>query len=263
MKDFLDAAAARVNSRDFIAEDPVQFPRRFSKQPDIETAGLLAATIAWGNRRMICRDADRMLGLMADDPAAFTLEGAFEEIPDEVNIHRTFFGRNLKYYLRTLRIIFKRYGSVEAFAKTKGVVGSRFPAWKLVEELQKTALEANLGKFDSRCFPINLQQTALKRVNMAMRWFVRDDGIVDMGIWKTMKPSQLFIPLDVHVGKISRGLGLLERKSNDRKAVEELTIRLREYNPEDPCLYDFALFGIGIESGKSFRNEAAKPDLVI
>lgn len=247
IKELLDEAAARINSPEFIEKDPVQFPRRFSAQADIEVAALLAATIAWGNRTMICRDADRMLSLMADDPAAFTLEGAYEEIPDELNIHRTFFGRNLKYWLRTLRRILKENGSLEAFAVKQGVCGDPAPAWRLVEEIRKIALEENSGQTDSRCFPTNLSQSALKRINMALRWLVRDDGIVDLGIWKNIRPSQLYIPLDVHVGRISRELGLLSRRTNDRKAVEELTETLRGFNPQDPCLYDYALFGIGIE----------------
>ena len=98
----------------------------------------------------------------------------------------------------------------------------------------------------SRCLPQNLSTTALKRVNMALRWLVRDDGIVDMGIWDVIKPSQLFIPLDVHVGDVSRELGLLSRKSDDKRAVLELTGHLRRFNPSDPVIYDYALFGIGM-----------------
>ena len=98
-----------------------------------------------------------------------------------------------------------------------------------------------------RCLPDNLKSTPLKRVNMALRWLVRDDGIVDMGVWKALKPSQLFIPLDVHVADTSRALNLLSRKSNDRKAVLELTDALRQFDPADPIKYDFALFGLGIE----------------
>ncbi len=101
-----------------------------------------------------------------------------------------------------------------------------------------------------RCLPLGLDKSALKRFNMALRWLVRDDGIVDMGVWKALKPSQLFIPLDVHVGNVSRGLGLLDRKQNDRRAVEELTATLRTLRPADPVVYDFALFGIGIDSKK-------------
>lgn len=246
LKDLLDQEAERINSPSFIGEDPVQFPRRFERQEDIEAASLLSATIAWGNRKMICRDCDRLMGLMADDPYAFIMEGAWDAIPDEMNIHRTFFGRNLKYYLRGLQLVFKRYGTVEGLAAASGASESRLPAWTFVKMLGDVLAEANEGERDSRCLPVNVESTALKRVNMALRWLVRNDGIVDMGVWTAIKPSQLFIPMDVHVSDVSRQLGLLERKSTDRKAVEELTGRLRMYRPEDPCVYDYALFGIGM-----------------
>lgn len=246
LKDLLDQEAERINSPSFIGEDPVQFPRRFERQEDIEAASLLSATIAWGNRKMICRDCDRLMGLMADDPYAFIMEGAWDAIPDEMNIHRTFFGRNLKYYLRGLQLVFKRYGTVEGLAAASGASDSRLPAWTFVKMLGDVLAEANDGERDSRCLPVNVESTALKRVNMALRWLVRNDGIVDMGVWTAIKPSQLFIPMDVHVSDVSRQLGLLERKSTDRKAVEELTGRLRIYRPEDPCVYDYALFGIGM-----------------
>ena len=121
------------------------------------------------------------------------------------------------------------------------------PAWKLVELINGYLREANGGLTDSRCLPLNLDTTALKRVNMALRWLVRDDGIVDMGIWDVIKPSQLRIPMDVHVGNVSRQLRLLDRKANDRKAVELLTDRLKEFRPDDPTYYDYALFGIGMK----------------
>ena len=115
-----------------------------------------------------------------------------------------------------------------------------------MEALNAELAAANGGIADSRCLPLNLESTALKRVNMALRWLVRDDGIVDMGVWKALKPSQLYIPLDVHVGNVSRELGLLQRKANDRRSVLELTEKLRKFNPEDPIVYDYALFGIGV-----------------
>ncbi len=252
----LDTEAERINSHDFIASDPVQFPRRFSALPDIEIAAMLSSMIAWGNRKMICRDCDRMLSMMADDPAAFTLEGGYEEIPDEINIHRTFFGRDLKYFLRGMRRIIGEHGSLDAFASAIGAGNDEAPAWKLAEAMLGVLREENGGKEDSRCLPVNLKATALKRLNMALRWLVRDDGIVDMGVWCSIRPSQLFIPLDVHVGRISRELGLLTRRSNDRKAVEELTARLRTICPDDPCRYDYALFGIGVEGRVPLRADS-------
>lgn len=248
LKDALDEAALRINRPEFIAEDPVQFPRRFTRLADIETAALVSSMIAWGNRKMICRNCDRILSLMADDPAAFTLEGAYEAIPDEMNLHRTFFGRDLKYLLRGLRRIFREHGSLDAFTASLGVEGRKEAPWLAAAALRDLLQEENGGEADSRCIPRLTETSALKRFNMALRWLVRDDGIVDLGVWNSIRPAQLHIPLDVHVGRISRQLGLLERKSNDRKAVEELTSRLRQFNPEDPAIYDYALFGLGMEA---------------
>ena len=242
----LEEEARRINSPAFIADDPVQFPRRFTSQPDAEIASLLSATIAWGNRRMICRDCDRMLALMGHDPHAYVMEQAYEDLPDG-NIHRTFFNRNLRHFLRGLHRVYSRHATLEDFARACGATAAEAPSWHLVEALNNELREANGGCDDSRCLPLNLKATALKRINMALRWLVRNDGIVDLGVWDVLKPSQLYIPLDVHVGDISRELGLLTRKANDRKAVDEVTAHLRRFNPEDPTLYDFALFGIGMK----------------
>lgn len=246
LKLFLDNEATRINSPDFISNDPVQFPRRFERVQDIEIAALLCATIAWGNRKMICNNCNKMLALMDNNPLDYTLEQAYEDLPDRLNLHRTFFAQNLKHMLRGLRQIYTKYGSLNDFAATHNVAASDAPAWRLVELMQQQMRQANGGNNDARCLPSNLDTTALKRVNMALRWLVRDDGIVDMGIWNAIPKSKLFIPLDVHVGQTARQLGLLERKANDRKAVMELTAALRLMRPDDPAIYDFALFGIGI-----------------
>ena len=245
LKGLLDREAMRINNIDFIDRDPVQFPRRFSKLQDIEIASLLSATIAWGNRKMICRDCDRMLALMGHDPYNFIMDGAYEDIPD-MNIHRTFFARNLRHFLRGLRLLFSRHGSVDALARDCGAAQSEFPAWHLAEAINTILAEANEGTGDSRCLPLNLTTTALKRLNMALRWLVRDDGIVDMGVWSSLKPSQLYIPLDVHVGNTARALGLVDRRANDRRTAVELTSMLRSRRPADPVWFDYALFGIGI-----------------
>lgn len=184
---------------------------------------------------------------MADDPSGFIREKAYEAIDDELNIHRTFFGRNLKYWSRGFNRILEKYGSIEGLAKKTKIVSDPFPAWSLASHLLKELQEANDGRIDSRCLPVNISTSALKRLNMALRWLVRNDGIVDLGVWDVIKPSQLFIPMDVHVSEVSRELGLIERKSNDRKAVEELTEVCRTMCPDDPAIYDFALFGIGMK----------------
>lgn len=250
VRDLLDQEAARINSKAFIEADPVQFPRRYSSLPDIEIAALLSATIAWGNRTMICRDCDRMLSMMDNSPAAFTLDGAYESLDPDANIHRTFFNRNLMYYLRGLRPIYRKYGSLAQWARECKIGEHEAPSWEFARLLNRQLCQGNDGASDSRCLPQNLDKTALKRINMALRWLVRDDGIVDLGVWDFIKPSQLYIPLDVHVGNVSRNLGLLARKQDDRRAVEELTDTLRLLRPDDPVYYDYALFGIGIEGRK-------------
>ncbi len=245
LKELLDYEAARINHPDFIGNDPVQFPRRFTDLRDIEIAALLCATISWGNRKMICNNCNKMLSLMDNSPYAYVMDKGYEELPD-MNIHRTFFAKNFRHFLRGLHAIYSSHGSIADFAVSESVPQSEFPAWKLVESLNRELYNAN-GCDDSRCLPGNLDATALKRVNMALRWLVRNDGIVDLGVWDILKPSQLYIPLDVHVGNTARELELLTRKANDRKSVLELTDRLREMRREDPVYYDYALFGIGVE----------------
>ncbi|MCH5231790.1 MAG: TIGR02757 family protein [Muribaculaceae bacterium] len=245
IKDLLDSETLRINNPDFIGRDPVQFPRRFESLRDIEIVSFLAAMIAWGNRKMICNDIEKMLSLMDHRPYSYMIEEGYEELDPKLNIHRTFFAEHLAHFLRGLRKIYKEYGSLDAFAAANNIGKEEAPAWKLVELINQVLREVN-GCDSSRCLPLNLNQSALKRVNMALRWLVRDDGIVDMGVWKSIPKSKLFIPLDLHVGNVSRELGLLTRKANDRKSVEELTTVLRGLRPDDPAIYDFALFGIGI-----------------
>lgn len=254
----LDMEAERINNPDFIDKDPVQYPRRFERLQDIEIAGLLSAIIAWGNRKMICRDAERMLSLMDNEPYLYVMDEGYEDLNPDMNLHRTFFARHFQYFLRGMRHIYKEYGSLDAFSKAVMAGEATAPSWKLVEEMQKMMCDVNNGATCSQCLPVNLNQTALKRINMALRWFVRDDGIVDMGVWKSIPKSKLFIPLDVHVGNVSRELGLLSRKANDRKSVELLTETLRILRPDDPCIYDYALFGIGVEGRNGNLKEPDK-----
>ncbi len=246
--DLLDREAARINSPAFIDADPVRFPRRFERQEDVEIAALLCSSIAWGNRKMICSNCEKMLRLMDYQPYAYMMDRGYEELPD-INIHRTFFARDLRAYLRGLRAVYARHRTLDDFAARIHAGDSETPSWTLIEALNAVLREENRDHPEanlSRCLPQNLATTALKRVNMALRWLVRDDGIVDMGLWKSIRPSQLFIPLDVHVGDTARQLGLLTRRADDRRSTLELTAALRRFNPADPVLYDFALFGIGM-----------------
>lgn len=244
--ELLDREATRINRPEFIGNDPVQFPRRFSRRQDIETVAFLSAIIAWGRRTMICRDAERMLTLMDHEPYAYVMEQGYEDLDPRMNLHRTFFAEHFQWFLRGLRRIFRNYGSLDSFSAAVGAGKCEAPAWKLVEEMERVMRDENQGLDCPQCLPVNLRNTALKRVNMALRWLVRDDGIVDMGIWESIPKSKLYIPLDVHAGNTARSLGLLDRKANDRKSVELLTSELAAIRPEDPVFYDYALFGIGV-----------------
>ncbi|MEZ3549688.1 MAG: TIGR02757 family protein [Muribaculaceae bacterium] len=252
IRELLDTEAARINNVGFIEKDPVQFPREFSRLEDIEIVALLSAAVAWGNRKMICNDIRKMLALMDNEPYKYVMDKGYEGLNPDLNIHRTMFAGHLAHFLRGLRFIYKKYGSLDEFSNQIGAGSDEAPAWNLVREIQKVLLLENKGEICNRCLPFNFKDSALKRFNMALRWLVRDDGIVDMGVWRSIPKSKLFIPLDVHVGNISRELGLLSRKANDRKSVVELTEVLRSLRPDDPCIYDYALFGIGVE-GKSVR----------
>lgn len=246
LKELLDSESERINCPAFIQSDPVQFPRRFTELHDIELTAFLAASIAWGKRSMICRDAERLLALTDNRPYDYVMDEGYEDLDPELNIHRTLFAGGLQHFMRGMRRIYKRYGSLDDFCKACGASVSEAPAWHLVGAMQEEMLAANDGEICNKVLPFNMKTTALKRVNMALRWLVRDDGIVDMGVWKSLDKSQLYIPLDVHVGNVARELGLLTRKADDRKSVELLTSRLRDFRRDDPVVYDYALFGIGV-----------------
>lgn len=248
LKQLLDDAVARINVPEFIPSDPVQFPREFAELRDIEIVAFLSALLAWGKRSMIIRDCRRLLDMMEWQPYRFVAEEGWRQFDERQNIHRTFFVKQLAYFLRGLKEVYKTHPSLDAFCAAHHCGDTEAPAWAFAEALRKVMYEANEQEPCSQCIPSNIHTTALKRFNMALRWLVRDDGIVDLGVWKSIPKEKLFIPLDVHVINTSRQLGLLTRKSADRKAVELLTDRLREFNPSDPAIYDYALFGLGIES---------------
>ena len=253
LKQRLDELAEKYNSPEYFTGDPIIFPKRFSDKRDIEISAFVTSVIAWGRRPMILRNAERIHQLMSNEPYRFVMEGDIEAIGED-NLHRTFFGRHLRYMLRGLRAIYEKSASLETFAVKTGATDAAAPSWHLAENINRIMADENrlctqplTGP--SRCLPDDAAKSALKRFNMALRWLVRNDGKVDIGIWEALKPSQLFIPLDVHAARTARTLGLLQRKANDRRAVEELTENLRKYRPCDPAVYDFALFGAG-EAGE-------------
>jgi uncharacterized protein (TIGR02757 family) len=232
--------------RDFIEHDPVQFPLRYAKQrpknqADVEIAAFLAATIAWGRRDLIIRSARRMFAMMEPaGPEAYVLKHATQKKGKHDRgscIHRTFFERDLEYFCNGFKHCYAKYGTLEK------LFASQSNVWQGINLFREEMAEGNNGLYTSHIANPEAN-SACKRINMALRWLVRK-GPVDMGLWKSVKPSSLYIPLDVHVARNARATGLLERKSNDKKAVIEITEKLRQFCPEDPVKYDFVLFSIG------------------
>jgi uncharacterized protein (TIGR02757 family) len=177
-------------------------------------------------------------------------------------IHRTFFEDDLKYFCRGFRACYKKYGSLEALfgsAVTPGRDASPASAaavagaglWEGIALFRETMARGNGGLY-TKHIADPYSSSPCKRLFLSLRWLVRREGPVDMGLWKSLSPASLCIPLDLHVGRTARRIGLLDpaRKANDRKAALALTERLREFCPEDPARYDLALFGWGLEAGR-------------
>ncbi|MDR3019486.1 MAG: TIGR02757 family protein [Treponema sp.] len=240
-KSLLDDWYKKICTTGFVGEDPVRFPRRYSERGDIEIAAFLSATIAWGRRDMILRSAQKMFSLMGESPFAFVMEGDYKKLKNN-NIHRTFFESDLKYFCIGFKHCYTKYGNLEKLFASSPTI------WEGISLFRKEMAGANKGRYSKHISNPGAEGkngSACKRLNLALRWLVRKDA-VDLGLWKAVKPSQLYIPLDVHVARTARKLKLLTRKSNDKKAVIELTEKLREFCKEDPVKYDFALFGAGV-----------------
>ena len=263
LKTALDDAYNRINSEEFIASDPVQFPHRYRKKQDIEIAAFLAAAIAWGRRDMIIRSCERMFSLMKPGPYEFIMSGGEPQTARTAAgasrdfstlgakcIHRTFFEDDLKYFCRGLKACYAKHESLESLFASAGNI------WNGMAIFRETIACANKGIYSKHIADPD-SSSACKKFNLALRWLVRREGPVDLGIWKKISPASLFIPLDVHVGRVARQLGLLDpaRKSNDKKAVLALTEKLREFCPEDPVKYDYALFGMGVTENREQRAE--------
>lgn len=245
MKSFLDYKVEEYNNPDFIATDPIQIPHRFTKKEDIEISGFLTATIAWGNRKSILKNASYLMELLWDSPHDFILNHTGSDLLRlEGFVHRTFNGIDLQYFVYSLRNIYKNHNGIEGIFNTYA---------------EEDNLQAGIHQFKKIFFELPhlprtekhvsdpLKNSAAKRINMFLRWMVRNDNAgVDFGIWKALKTSQLSCPLDIHSGNTARKLGLLKRKQNDAKALQELDKSLRSLDPLDPVKYDFALFGLGV-----------------
>ena len=246
LKDFLEEKYDLYNRESFIESDPILIPKQFSRKEDIEIAGFLSASIAWGQRPTIIRNAKRLMGFMNQQPYEFLMNSveADFDIFKEFK-HRTFNGDDCIFFIRSLKNIYLEHGGLE------NVFSKGFK--------QGGDIKSALAYFRNVFFEIDhlprtqkhisnvLKKSSAKRLNMYLRWMVRnDERAVDFGLWKEIEAKDLFLPLDVHTGNVGRKLGLLTRKQNDWLAVEEITMNLRKLDALDPVKYDFALFGLGI-----------------
>ncbi|MBX7205789.1 MAG: TIGR02757 family protein [Bacteroidia bacterium] len=251
LKKLLDAKVEAYNAQLFIETDPVSIPHLFTKKQDIEITGLLAATLAWGQRVTILKNCRKLINWMDHAPHDFMLNHQPKDLKRfEGFVHRTFNDTDLLYFLHFLQWHYRQHASLE---------------WAFAAGIKKvdTTIEGGLNHFRELFFSLSdfpartkkhvaspAQHSACKRLCMYLRWMVRSDNRgVDFGIWKKIKPAQLQCPLDLHSGRTARNLGLLTRSYDDWKAVCELTDNLRAMDNNDPVKYDFALYGMGVFEG--------------
>lgn len=248
LKQFLDEKVILYNKPDFIDTDPIQIPHLFTQKEDIEIAGFLAATIAWGNRKMIINNAKKMMDLMGNSPYDFVMSHNDTQLENlESFVHRTFNGTDFVSFIKAVHHIYNNHGGLEAvFAKHQ----EKDSLQRSISEFKKVFFEIAHQSRTQKHISDPLNGSAAKRINMFLRWMVRNDNTgVDLGIWNSVSPALLSCPLDVHSGNVARKLGLLSRKQNDAKALLELDTQLRILDKNDPVKYDFALFGLGVFEG--------------
>jgi uncharacterized protein (TIGR02757 family) len=245
LREFLNEKVLQYNTPNFIELDPIQIPHMFSVKEDIEISGFLAATISWGNRKMIVKNAKRMMELMGNSPFDFIMNHKGKHLEKiEGFVHRTFNSTDFITFIIALKYLYQKRNGLESIFNDYKTVDSIQPA---IHQLREEFFTVPHLQRTLRHLPDPLNGSAAKKINMYLRWMIRnDDAGVDFGIWKDIKPAILSCPLDVHSGNVARKLGLLTRKQNDSKAVSELDDNLRTLDPSDPVKYDYALFGLGI-----------------
>lgn len=249
LKQFLDEKTAQYNQPNFIENDPISIPHQFTKKQDIEIAGFFAATLAWGQRITIINNCKKLMEWMDNAPHDFLVNHQESDRERFMGfVHRTFNDTDLLYFIEFLTQYYRENESLEtAFSshltaddKTieNGLIGFHRQFFSLPYAPQRTQKHVATPAKKSAC----------KRLNMFLRWMVRKDNKgVDFGIWQQIQPQQLVCPLDTHVHRVATGLGLLKRKQADWQAALELTGHLQQLNPTDPTVYDYALFGLGVE----------------
>lgn len=246
LKYFLEKKTEQYNTSDFIETDPIQIPHSFSEKENIEIAAFLSSMIAWGNRKMIIKNAKQLIKILDNNPHDFIKNCKrkdIEQLPEFK--HRTINSSDLHFVLMSLKNIYRNHCGLQTI----------FEKSYLKNESIIEALATFRDVFFDINYPCRTQKhisnvrknSAAKRLNMFLMWMVRKDNSgVHFGIWDKIKTKDLLLPLDIHTGNVGRKLGLLSRKQNDLKAVQEITSNLRKFDSDDPVKYDFALFGLGV-----------------
>lgn len=245
LKSFLDEKVELYNNPNFIESDPIQIPHLFSLKEDIEIAAFLSATIAWGNRKMIINNSHRMMNLMGNAPYDFVMSHTEDDLLRlESFAHRTFNGQDFSSFIKSLKHIYQNHDGLEN-VYARNIENNTMH--KSISEFKKVFFEIPHQYRTQKHVSDPMNNSAAKRINMFLRWMVRKDNKgVDFGIWKNISASSLSCPLDVHSGNVARKLGLISRRQNDSKTLQELDRQLRSFDANDPVKYDFALFGLGV-----------------
>lgn len=249
LKEFLNEKVELYNNPNFIESDPIQIPHLYTQKEDVEIAGFLSATIAWGNRKMIIKNSHRMMDLMGNAPYDFVMSHTENDLERlESFVHRTFKSQDFQFFIKSLQNIYNNHNGLEAVFYKGQLNNSELNSMQSgISEFKKTFFEIEHLHRTEKHVSDPMSNSAAKRINMFLRWMVRQDNKgADLGIWKSISPASLSCPLDVHSGNVARKLGILKRKQNDGKAVAELDLILREFDINDPVKYDFALFGLGV-----------------
>ncbi|MEG1404988.1 MAG: TIGR02757 family protein [Alistipes sp.] len=246
-KELLERLFDKYNREEFIADDPISIPHRYSDCADREIAGFLTATIAWGNRKSILHSAARMMQYMDDAPADFVRNASDRELAQlSTYVHRTFNGSDLSAFILALRTFEERYGGLGAFFEEQYAALGTIPA--VLSAFRREFFCADHAPHCEKHLSSIDRGAACKRLCMYLRWMVRrDDRGVDFGMWQRIPMSALYLPLDVHAAAMGRALGLLDRSQNDWRAVEQITATLRTFDPTDPVRFDYSLFGAGVD----------------
>lgn len=242
LTEFLNFKADQYENPEFLESDPIQLPHRFSKKEDIEICALLVSTIAWGNRKSIIKSGENLITIMENEPYDFVKNYSSSHLESSNFVHRTFNIEDLDFFFRGLKGLYMNGGLESAFGQHKTIPGVK----GRIVNFRTGMLNAEPMTRSKKHLSDPLKNSAAKRLNMFLRWMVRPSAKgVDFGIWKQIETSELYLPLDVHTATNARKLGLLNRKQDDWKALEELMNELSKMDPVDPVKYDFALFGLG------------------